>query len=71
MQNLGQLHSQKKRVLVRTFFVLYMEPQGIEPLKWFFTIEEPKKVLEGTYKGAKQPLQNSFWFLVEPLGGSI
>ena len=31
-------------------------------------MEEPKKVLNGTIKGAKQPLQNRFWFLGEPLG---
>ena len=47
-----------------------MEPQGFELLKCFFTIEEPKKVLKGIFKGTGQPLQNSFWFFVEPLGVS-
>ena len=46
-----------------------MEP-GIELLKMVLHNWRTKNVLEGTFKGAKQPLQNSFWFLVEPLGVS-
>ena len=48
-----------------TFYSSMWNSKNNELLKWFFTIKEPQKILERIFKGVKQPLQNSFLFLVE------
>ena len=65
-------HSEKKWLQLEPFCPLHGTPRHWTLKKWFFIIEEPfkktQKVLVGAFKGARQLLLNSFWFLVEPLG---